>query len=157
LEPARLRPAHRQVRPGQGGGIAVSRGGLPNEAATDGAKADGGARLDGANPFGDTLFTDRNWKIVDTLKAVASEVGEPPAKVALAWALSRPAVDTVLIGVSRVAQLRDNMGAVSLRLSAEHLAALDAASQPELPMLYGLFSDEMRRQVVYGGAPVAAR
>jgi aryl-alcohol dehydrogenase-like predicted oxidoreductase len=132
-------------------------GGLPNEAAGNGAKAESGDRLNGANPFGDSLFTDRNWKIVDALKAVASEVGEPPAKVALAWALSRPAVDTVLIGVSRVGQLQDNIGAVGLALSREHLDALDKASRPDLPMLYGLFSDEMRRQVVYGGAPVSAR
>lgn len=73
-------------------------GGLPSEAATTATRADGGDRLDGANPFGDTLFTQRNWAIVDALKAVAGEIGEPPARVALAWALSRPAVDTVLIG-----------------------------------------------------------
>jgi aryl-alcohol dehydrogenase-like predicted oxidoreductase len=130
-------------------------GGLPDEAATGGGES--GARLDGANPFGDSLFTDRNWAIVDALKSVAAERGEPPARVALAWALSRPAVDTVLIGVSRVSQLEDNIKAVGLDLSSSHLAALDAASRPDLPMLYGLFSDEMRRQVVYGGAAVAAR
>ncbi|MFN3817063.1 aldo/keto reductase [Brevundimonas sp.] len=132
-------------------------GGLTIEAADGTAKAEGGARLDGANPFGDTLFTERNWAIVDALKAVASEIGEPPARVALAWALSRPAVDTVLIGVSRVSQLQDNIGAVGLHLSPGHIAALDQATRPDLPMMYGLFSDEMRRQVVYGGAEVLTR
>lgn len=88
---------------------------------------------------------------------MAGEIGEPPARVALAWALSRPAVDTVLIGVSRVAQLTDNLGAVALALSPEHLAALEAASRPELPMMYGLFSDAMRGQVIYGGIHVASR
>jgi aryl-alcohol dehydrogenase-like predicted oxidoreductase len=132
-------------------------GGLPDKAASGDAAADGGARLDGPNPFGDSLFTARNWAIVDVLKAVAAEVGEPPARVALAWALSRPAVDTILIGVSRVSQLRDNMGALALSLSAGHLARLDAASRPDLPMLYGLFGDDMRRQIVYGGVEVAAR
>jgi len=130
-------------------------GGLPNEAATGGVE--NGDRLNGANPFGDSLFTERNWTIVDGLKAIAAEVGEPPARVALAWALSRPAVDTVLIGVSRVSQLNDNIGAVGLALSPDHLAALEAASHPELPMIYGLFSDRMRQQVVYGGAAVSAR
>jgi aryl-alcohol dehydrogenase-like predicted oxidoreductase len=130
-------------------------GGLPDESATGGVES--GARLDGANPFGDSLFTARNWAIVDALKAVAAEIGAPPARVALAWALSRPAVDTVLVGVSRVSQLEDNIKAVALDLSPSHLAALDAASRPDLPMLYGLFSDEMRRQVVFGGAAVRAR
>lgn len=130
-------------------------GGLPNEAGT--GDGESGARLDGPNPFGDSLFTARNWAIVDALKAVAAEIGAPPARVALAWALSRPGVDTVLTGVSRVSQLEDNLKAVDLVLSPDHLAALDAASRPDLPMLYGLFSDEMRRHVVYGGASVSAR
>ena len=134
------------------------RGGLPNEAATKrDADTQGGARLDGANPFGDTLFTDRNWTIVDALKSVASEIGEPPAKVALAWVLSRPTVDTVLAGVSRVSQLQDNIGAVGLDLPKQHLNILNQASAPDLPMLYGLFGDEMRRQVVFGGAKVSVR
>lgn len=132
-------------------------GGLPSEAANSESQAENGARLDGANPFGDSLFTDRNWKIVDVLKTVAAEIGQSPAKVALAWVLSRPAVDTVLIGVSRVEQLKDNIGAVTLALSPQHLAALDQASRPELPMLYGLFGDEMRKQVVFGGAAVTRR
>ncbi|MDB5421822.1 MAG: aldo/keto reductase [Brevundimonas sp.] len=132
-------------------------GGLPDKAGTGDPSAHSGARLDGANPFGDTLFTERNWKIVDALKAVASEIGEPPATVALAWALSRPTVDTVLIGVSRVTQLKENIGALALHLSADHLSALNKASEPGLPMIYGLFSDEMRRDIVYGGAAVSTR
>ena len=132
-------------------------GGLPNEAANRDAPTQSGARLDGANPFGDTLFTNRNWTIVDVLKRVASEIGETPAKVALAWLLSRPGVDTVLIGVSRVSQLQDNIGAVGVTLSQDHLDILNQSSAPALPMLYGLLSGEMRRQVVFGGADVSTR
>ena len=134
------------------------QGGLPNEGGTAGqARSEDDGRLDGANPFGDSLFTDRNWRIVEALKAVASEIGEAPAKVALSWVLNRPCVDTLLIGVSRVSQLHDNIGAVDLVLSPEHRAALDQASQPDLPMLYGLFSDTMRQHVVFGGKAVLPR
>ena len=43
--------------------------GLPREAAADGESRPGGdKRLDGANPFGDSLFTNRNWAIVDVLR-----------------------------------------------------------------------------------------
>lgn len=131
-------------------------GSLPNEAAGS-AGPDQSDRLAGANPFGDSLFTERNWTIVEAVKSVAAEIGEPPATVALAWVLSRPAVDTVLLGVSRVAQLQANISAVDLRLSPDHLATLDAVSRPELPMLYGLFTEEMRAHVVFGGARVRAR
>lgn len=130
-------------------------GGLPDEAAS--GQGDRSPRLDGANPFGDSLFTERNWSIVEAVKRVAAEIGEPPARVALGWVLGREAVQTTLVGVSRVAQLQDNIAAIDLRLTPEQLAQLDAASRPELPMLYGLFSDEMRQQVVFGGASVRAR
>lgn len=129
-------------------------GGLPNQAGADGGERSD--RLDGANPFGDMLFTERNWSIVEAVKGVAADVGETPAKVALAWVLGRPAVRTTLTGVSRVSQLKDNIAAIDLRLTNDHLAKLDAASAPELPMLYGLFSDQMRQHVVFGGAQVSA-
>lgn len=132
-------------------------GGLPSEAATGEARADGDKRLDGANPFGDTLFTDRNWRIVDALRDVATQIGETPARVALAWVLSRPNVDSALMGVSRVSQVHDNIAATDLHLPAEHIAALNAASAPEGAMIYGLFSAVGRQQVVFGGSAVASR
>jgi aryl-alcohol dehydrogenase-like predicted oxidoreductase len=130
-------------------------GGLPDEAAS--GQDAYSARLDGANPFGDSLFTDRNWTIVEAVKQVAGAIGVPPARVALAWVLGHRAVHTTLVGVSRVSQVEDNIAAIDLRLGPDHLAALDAASRPELPMPYSLFGDDMRRQVVFGGASVLAR
>lgn len=52
----------------------------------------GEGRLSGANPFGDTKFTGRNWRVLDALKSVAAEVGRPSAQVALAWAASQPGI-----------------------------------------------------------------
>ena len=130
-------------------------GGLPNSAAADGDKrATDDKRLDGANPFGDTLFTPRNWDIVDALKRVALDVGHSPARVALAWVLGRPGVTSALLGVSRIEQLHDNFAALDLVLDAEHRAALDVASAAEARMLYALAKPPMRQQVVFGGAAV---
>jgi aryl-alcohol dehydrogenase-like predicted oxidoreductase len=130
-------------------------GGLPRDAAVDGEqrpKED--KRLDGANPFGDTLFTERNWKIVDSLKQVAKDADQSPAKVALAWVTGRPGVASTLMGVSRVEQVADNIAALDLVLSAEHRAALDAVSAPEPRMLYSLFTPSVRQQAVFGGSTV---
>ncbi|WP_426169242.1 aldo/keto reductase [Sandarakinorhabdus sp. DWP1-3-1] len=132
-------------------------GGLPSDAGSGAARAEGDKRLDGANPFGDTLFTPRNWDIVAALQRIATAIEEPPARVALAWVLSRPGVDTALMGVSRVEQVHDNIAATDLRLSAADLAALDAASAPQQAMLYGLFTAPMRKAVVFGGSAVATR
>jgi aryl-alcohol dehydrogenase-like predicted oxidoreductase len=130
-------------------------GGLPRDAATDSIQrpADD-KRLDGANPFGDTLFTERNWKLVDELRRVAAEAGHSAASVALAWVIGRPGVTATLMGVSRVEQVADNVAALGVELSAAHRAALDAVSAPDPRMLYSLFTPAIRQQAVFGGSSV---
>ncbi len=130
-------------------------GGLPRDAGVkDESRPAGDKRLDGANPFGDSLFTERNWRIVDALKRIAAEAGETPARAALAWVVGRPGVTSTLMGVSRAEQVRDNAGALDVVLSPEHRAALDAASAPDAKMLYSLFTPTARQNLVFGGSPV---
>jgi aryl-alcohol dehydrogenase-like predicted oxidoreductase len=76
----------------------------------------------------------RLWDIVDALTEVAAEHDASAAQVALAWLLGRPAVASVIIGGRNEAQLRDNLGAASLTLTAEQRARLDGVSQP--PLIY---------------------
>ena len=111
-------------------------------------------RLAGANPFGNSLFTESNWKILDVLKDVAREAGQSPASVALAWVVGRPGVTSTLMGVSRVEQVADNIAALGVVLSPEHRAALDAVSTPPQKMLYSLFTPTMRQHAVFGGSAV---
>jgi aryl-alcohol dehydrogenase-like predicted oxidoreductase len=130
--------------------------GLPKDAAGDGHQrpADD-KRLDGANPFGDSLFTDRNWKIVHAVREVAKDMDHSPARVALAWVMGRPGVSSTLMGVSRPDQIADNVAAMDILLTPEHRAKLDAASASIEPrMLYTLFTPVMRQQVVFGGSSV---
>ncbi len=114
----------------------------------------GDKRLDGANPFGDSLFTERNWKIVDVVKQVAKEADQSPARIAFAWVMGRPGVTSTLMGVSRVEQAADNIAALGVVLSAQHRAALDAVSAPPQKMLYSLFTPKMRQHAVFGGSMV---
>ena len=132
--------------------------GLPKDAAIAGsARPVGDKRLDGANPFGDTLFTPRNWDIVEAVRLVAAEIGEPPARVALAWVIGRPGVSSTLMGISKVAQVADNVSALQLVLSPEHLALLGTATAPREPrMIYGLSRPPLRQNVVFGGSDVRA-
>ncbi len=138
---------------------AAPRGaGLPKDAASPGEERPAAdKRLDGANPFGDSLFTPRNWDIVDVLRRVADEIGQPPARVALAWVIGRPQVATTLLGVSRPAQVADNVAALDLILSLEHRTDLDAASAPpDARLIYSLARRPLRDQVVFGGSKVSA-
>lgn len=117
-------------------------GGVPREAEESSEKRpETDKRLDGANPFGDSLFTPRNWTIVDELKRLAAEAGETPARMALAWIFGRPGVVSTLMGVSRTDQLKDNVSALGIVLSEEHQKALNKVSAGSDPrMLYNLFT-----------------
>ena len=132
-------------------------GGVPNSGGDAGARPDDDKRLDGDNPFGDQLFTDRNWRIVDALKKVAADMGETPARVALAWVAGRPGVTSTLMGVSRADQVTANVGALGLTLPLEATATLEFASGEGGRFLYGLFQPAARNQMVYGGADVTVR
>ena len=117
-------------------------------------KREGSDRLNGGNPLGTSKFTDRNWRILDTLKVVADELDCPPARVALAWTVSRARVDALLLGASRPDQVRENIAALSLNLPAGQRAALDAASALEPAFPYLGFNDGVRRSI-FGGSDVA--
>lgn len=131
-------------------------GGLPRDAATgEPERPADDKRLDGSNPFGDSLFTERNWRIVDELRRIADETGQTPARIALAWVTGRRGITSTLMGVSRVEQVADNVAALDVVLSPDHRAALDTVSAGESRMLYGLSRQPMRDQVVFGGASVA--
>ena len=115
---------------------------------------DKAGRLGGANPFGDTKFNDRNWRVLDALRAVADEAGYSPAQVALAWALVQPSTVGLLVGASRVEQLRENVSALEVRLTEQQRAVLDAASAPEPSYPAALFTQAVSRYV-FGGSAVA--
>jgi voltage-dependent potassium channel beta subunit len=69
--------------------------------------------------------------------ALAREIGLSPARLAIAWCLKNPHVSTVILGASRVEQLRENLTAPDAvaRLSPEVLERLEAILQnrPEPP------------------------
>ncbi|RYY10103.1 MAG: aldo/keto reductase [Alphaproteobacteria bacterium] len=113
----------------------------------------GTGRLSGANPFGNSKFVDRNWTILDAVKAVATEVDRPVAQVALAWTLARSGVASTLVGASKVAQLESNIAATEFRLGDEQLRRLDAVSAPVLGFSAVLTSRHIRR-MVFGGHEV---
>ncbi len=114
-----------------------------------------GDRLSGANPFGDSKFTPRNWSVLDVLTTVAAEVGSTPAQAALAWLVRRPQVGAVLIGASRPAQVADNVAALAVTLTPDQIDRLDAASAPVVAYPTTLFTPMVKR-FVFGGADVAA-
>jgi aryl-alcohol dehydrogenase-like predicted oxidoreductase len=78
---------------------------------------------------------ERTWKILDVIAPIAKAHGCSPARVSLAWLLTKPVVTSVIIGVKRVEQLQDNLAAVDLKLTDEEIKKLDEVSAlpPEYP------------------------
>ena len=111
-------------------------------------------RLSGANPFGDTKFTQRNWDILKVLKTVAGEVDRPMAEVALAWTLGRGCVASTLVGASKLPQLQSNITAADLRLARDQIDRLNDASAPGPGFSAALTAPAIRR-MVFGGHRVA--
>ncbi|MGE4340821.1 MAG: aldo/keto reductase [Pigmentiphaga sp.] len=62
---------------------------------------------------------------LEPYEALCDAIGAPPADVALAWLLHNPVVTAAISGPRTVEQLSQNLGALSLTLSAETLAKLD--------------------------------
>lgn len=128
--------------------------GLPSDAGQEGdVRADDDKRLSGGNPFGNSKFTEENWRILDVVREVATELSVTPAKVALAWVVSRDDVASVLIGASRPEQVADNVASLDVTLTAEQRERLDAVSAP--PYFFGLFTPPLRR-MVFGGQDVTS-
>ncbi len=61
--------------------------------------------------------------------ALASGLGVPPAPLAIAWCLRNPRVSSVILGASRVAQLEQNLQALSLaeRMDGDQWARVEAS------------------------------
>ncbi|MET0290069.1 MAG: aldo/keto reductase [Pseudoxanthomonas sp.] len=127
---------------------------LPGDGhGTQDAQQDSDGRLNGDNPFGGMLFTERNFAIVDAVRQVAEESGHSMAQVALAWAVQRAGVSSVLIGASRVAQLTQNIASLEVALTLEQQQRLDAASQP--PGVNPYFIFQLPPEMIFGAPHVA--
>ena len=111
-------------------------------------------RLSGANPFGNSKFTERNWAILEALKKVANDLDRPPAQVALAWSMARPGMASTLVGASSVSQIRSNIAATEITLHEAHMQRLNEASAAPLGFTAGLAAPAIRR-MVFGGNNVS--
>src|SRR4051812_14694232 len=64
------------------------------------------------------------------VEAQAHAAGVPVAVHALAWALTQPAIRSLVVGVKRQAQIQEAVAAAEVRIAAEHLERRDALGPP---------------------------
>jgi len=77
--------------------------------------------------------TNGTKDVVDALERLSRERGVSMAKLALAWVLNKPVVTAPIIGVSKLQHLEDALAALSVELSPEDVARLEAPYKPLKP------------------------
>jgi aryl-alcohol dehydrogenase-like predicted oxidoreductase len=92
-----------------------------------GEQAPAGTRL--AGPMGGRMLTEGNFETLQKLQAVADNAGHSMLELAMSWLAQQPAVASVIAGATRPEQVEQNAAAVGWTLSADELAAIDAATK----------------------------
>jgi len=82
------------------------------------------ARLGGVKRY----FNERNWDLLERMDGMAKEKGATLSQIALAWLLTAPLITSPIIGPNSLDQLKDNLGALAISLSADEKAVLDKAT-----------------------------
>ena len=84
----------------------------------------------GTDPFGDSLYVQEDFDVVDRVVEVAGERGVPPAQVALAWLLAKPGVTAPIVGATKASHVEDALAAEQLELTPDEVARLE---EPYVP------------------------
>jgi 1-deoxyxylulose-5-phosphate synthase len=83
-----------------------------------------------SDAYADALYSADDFDVVDAVQALASQRGVPPAQIALAWLLSRPAVVAPIVGATKIKHMEDALGALEIKLDEEETRRLEAPYRP---------------------------
>ena len=95
-----------------------------------------GEHVTTARDTGDAVLADQlyntasDWDVVDATVRVANARGVSPARIALAWLVSRPGVTAPIVGATRIEHLDDAIAALDITLTPDECHALEAPYQP---------------------------
>ena len=83
--------------------------------------------------FGNQMYDPNavdDQKISEAIASVAKGKSKTMAQVALAWVMQKQPVSAPIVGVTKLEQLTDALGAVDVVLTADEVAALEAPYRP---------------------------
>lgn len=90
-----------------------------------GAAVPNGTRFAVKPAHQDLYFTDHGFRVMETLRALASQVDVPMARLALGWVLSRPGITSVLIGARQPRHVEHAFEAAEAALPSDVVKLLD--------------------------------
>jgi aryl-alcohol dehydrogenase-like predicted oxidoreductase len=73
-------------------------------------------------------LNERGLRILKALDGVSARLKATPARIALAWLIARPGITAPIASATNLDQMEDLIASASLRLDADAIKALDAAS-----------------------------
>lgn len=76
-------------------------------------------------------YTPQDFAITDRITEVSRRRGLPNVQVALAWMLHQPGITAPIVGVTKLEQLDQLVGALDVKLDASELMALSEIYQPK--------------------------
>ncbi len=88
--------------------------------------------------------TERNWRVLDAVGALAEATGKSYAQVAFNWLLRQDAVTAPIIGARTMEQLEDNLGATGWELTEEQTRKLSEAGALEETYPYRFIKNAQR-------------
>lgn len=89
---------------------------------------------------------EKAYDVVEVMDKIADEKGASVPQIALAWLLHREGVTSVLIGAKKMSQLKDNLGAAEVELTADEIARISELTQPR-PIYPNWMVDRMNGEV----------
>jgi aryl-alcohol dehydrogenase-like predicted oxidoreductase len=84
-----------------------------------------GTRLSKTQRLADRYLTEKNWSVVEKLRAFCEARGRTMLELAFSWLLGRQPVASVIAGATRPEQVEQNVNAATWTLSAEELTDID--------------------------------
>ena len=102
----------------------LAAGFLSNKYSRDQAEPES-IRLNGVKR---RYFNEKSWGVHEEIEKLAVSLEKSVSQIALAWLLGKPLITSPIIGPRDLEQLKDNLAAVEIRLSADEMKNLDDAS-----------------------------
>lgn len=105
----------------------------------------------GRLPENSKRLNERSVAIATEVVSIATELGVSPAHVALKWTIQQGFSSIPIVGATKITQIEENLKAIELILSLQHIERLNAASEIELGFPGDFFKEDGVKTVTYGG------
>lgn len=74
---------------------------------------------------------EQDEAVIAAVREVAQRHGRTPAQIAYAWVATRPGITAPIVGISKLGQFDDAVSALSVRLSDDDVALMEAPYRPK--------------------------